>query len=234
MKTIAALFFAFTLPLCAYANGAKASSAHQNLGALKQTAAQFLKTQTVGLPGKVSIKVGSIDSRLKLPACVSPTAFLPKNSRAWGKTTVGIRCDAPKPWTIYVSAHIRVHGEYVAAARSLPRGHVLSNSDLKMAKGELTALPPKTLTKPAQALGRTVARTMYPGAPIRQDALKLKRAVRQGQTVRLVSSGPGFRITSEGKAQNNAAAGQLVRVRTRTGQIVNGIADSGGMVRVMY
>lgn len=234
MRTISTVIVTLLLPLCAYATNVKAIPKHQDLGALKKTIGQFLRTQTIGLPGKVTIEVGSIEPRLKLAACTSPTAFLPRNSRAWGKTTVGIRCDAPSPWTIYVSANIRVHGEYVAAAVPLTRGHVLRQGDLIMVKGELTALPPETLTSQAQALGRKVARSMYPGAPVRQNALRIKRAVRQGQSVRLISTGPGFRISSEGKAQNNAAAGQYVRVKTKSGQIVSGIADAGGIVKVVY
>ena len=234
MKTISTLLLALTLSLSAHAASSKAPSRHQDIGALKQVVSRFLNTQTTDLPGKVTVEVGSIDPRLKLSSCISPTAFLPKNSRAWGKTTVGIRCDAPKSWSIYVSANVKVHGQYLAAARSLPRGHIIQESDLMLGNGELTALPAKTLSSPEQAVGRTVVRTLHPGAAIRQDALRARRAVKQGQMVRLVSTGPGFRITSEGKAQNSAATGQFVRVRTRSGQIVSGVAHADGVVRVAY
>ncbi len=234
MKTISTFFLGLALTLCAYATSANTPLKHQDLGALRQVAHQFLKTQTVDLPGKVTVEVGSIEPRLKLSPCVSPTAFLLKNSQAWGKTTVGIRCDAPDAWSIYVPANIKVHGEYLAAARSLPRGHVIQKSDLMLDSGELTALPAKTLNRPEQALGSVVAISLHPGAPIRQDALRIRRAVKQGQIVRLLSTGPGFSITSEGKAQNNATAGQFVRVRTNSGQIISGIAHADGVVRVTY
>jgi flagella basal body P-ring formation protein FlgA len=52
--------------------------------------------------------------------------------------------------------------------------------------------------------------------------------------VKLVSEGPGFRVSAEGRALGNAADGQLVQVRAPSGQTVSGIARSGGIVEVRY
>jgi hypothetical protein len=62
----------------------------------------FLKTQTVGLPGKVMIQV--TPPRSALPACSALDAFQPAGSRGIGKITVGVRCLAPSQWTVYLPA----------------------------------------------------------------------------------------------------------------------------------
>jgi flagella basal body P-ring formation protein FlgA len=67
---------------------------------------------------------------------------------------------------------------------------------------------------------------------LRSDQLIAPWVVQQGQSVKMQSSGPGFSVSSEGKALNNAAAGQLVQVRTNSGQTVSGIARPGGIVEV--
>jgi flagella basal body P-ring formation protein FlgA len=56
----------------------------------------------------------------------------------------------------------------------------------------------------------------------------------QGQTVRLVSQGSGFRVSADGKALANAAVGQLAQVRTASGQTVSGIARADGIVEVNF
>jgi flagella basal body P-ring formation protein FlgA len=58
--------------------------------------------------------------------------------------------------------------------------------------------------------------------------------VQQGQNVKTVSNGPGFSVSSEGKALSNAVAGQLVQVRTNSGETVSGIARPGGIVEVPH
>jgi flagella basal body P-ring formation protein FlgA len=50
----------------------------------------------------------------------------------------------------------------------------------------------------------------------------------------VVVNGPGFSVTSEAKALNNANDGQLTQVRTPNGQVVSGIAKLGGIVELTY
>ena len=234
MKLLTKALFAMISLLLALTAQAQTVIARQDHAILRQTAEQFLRTQTIGLPGEVNITIGTIDHRLKLTACTTPQAFLANNNRAWGKTTVGIRCTAPANWTVYVPAKVQVQGEYIAAAIPLAQGQVIRLEDIAKVKGDLTALPPGIITNPAQAVGQTVARAMPLGAPLRQDALRSQRAVQQGQTVRLISNGSGFSVSAEGKAMANANEGQTVQVRTNGGQTVTGIAKMGGVVEVAF
>jgi len=56
--------------------------------------------------------------------------------------------------------------------------------------------------------------------------------IRSGQTVKLISSGPGFTASGEGKAVNNAAEGQVAQVRVPSGQTISGIVLPDGTVEV--
>jgi flagella basal body P-ring formation protein FlgA len=64
----------------------------QDTAVLREAAEQFLRTQTAGLPGNVEITVNQFDPHLNLAACAAPQAFLPNGARAWGRTSVGVRC----------------------------------------------------------------------------------------------------------------------------------------------
>ena len=202
--------------------------------AIRSTVEQFLRTQAAGLPGEVQVSVGQVDARLALPACSNPEAFLPQGSRVWGKTSVGVRCTVPSPWTVYVPAQVKVIAEYLASAAPLAQGQLVGPNDVVKIKGDLTALPAGVLTESQQAIGRTVAMSIGLGSPLRQDSLKLQQAIVQGQAVRVVSTGAGFSVATEARALNNAAAGQMAQARTPGGQVVSGIARAGGIVDVTF
>jgi flagella basal body P-ring formation protein FlgA len=216
------------------AAGAQTAPARQDHGVLRQTVSQFLTVQAGGLPGQIMVTVGAIDPRLNLAACAAPEAFLPNGARAWGKTSVGVRCVAPSPWTVYIPAMVQVQGEYLAAAVPLAQGQTIGPNDVARVSGDLTTLPPGIVTEQSQAVGHTLARSVAVGAPLRQDALRSQQAVAQGQVVRLVSSGPGFKVTADGRALANGSDGQVVQVKTQGGQVVSGVARPGGTVEVTF
>lgn len=227
-------YTALALLVLAGAASAQTAPARQDHGVLRQTVSQFLTVQAGGLPGQITVTVGAIDPRLNLAACTAPQAFLPNGARAWGKTSVGVRCVAPSPWTVYIPAMVQVQGEYLAAAVPLAQGQTIGPNDIARVSGDLTALPPGIVTEQAQAVGHTLARSVAVGAPLRQDALRSQQAVAQGQVVRLVSSGPGFRVTADGRALANGSDGQVVQVKTQNGQVVSGVARAGGTVEVTF
>lgn len=203
-------------------------------GAIHKAVENFLRMQTAGLPGRVSYSVGAIDARVVLPACPALEVFLPAGARLWGQTSVGVRCSGATPWNIYVTAEVRVVGNYLVTARPLPQGQVLAAADLALQAGDLTQLPAGILSDPLQAVGKTLAAALAPGQPIRQDLLRSPLVVQQGQTVKLQSFGHGFRVTAEGRALNNAQDGQVAQVRGASGQTISGIARAGGIVEITF
>ena len=230
-----ALTTALALVMSLSAQGAvaqQAAPARQDLGALRTIAEQYLQTQSAGLPGVVTVTVGAVDGRMQLAACPAPQAFQQPGARTMGKTTVGVRCTAPVAWTVYIQSQVSVMADYVAAAMPLAQGQPIDASQLVMAKGDLGARPNGVVTDMAQAVGRTSSMSLAAGAPLRADLLKSKPVVQQGQSVRVVSGGAGFKVTAEAKAIGTASDGQVVQVRTPGGAIISGVARAGGLVEV--
>jgi len=230
MKTLLATLLLMFMQIAV----AQTDGLRQDPAVVRQIAEQFLHAQTRGLPGHVSISVSKLDPRLDLAACAAPQAFMPTGSRVWGKTTVGIRCTVPTPWTVYIQAKVSVVADYIVTAAPLAQGQIVSATDLATMQGDLTTLPTGIITDAAQAIGRTVTLSLQAGSALRQDSLRSQPAVQQGQTVRLVSVGPGFQVSSEGQALTSAGEGQLVQARTQAGQMIRGIAKAGGVVEVSY
>lgn len=201
---------------------------------IQRAVAEYLRVQTGSLPGQVTFSAGAIDSRLTLAACAALEVFSPPGSRLWGSSSVGVRCSAPTPWSIYVPVKVQVTGAYVVTSRALPVGQALTQADLSVIHGDLTQLPSGVVTDPAQAIGKTLGSPLPPAQAVRADLLRTPNSVLQGQSVKVVSEGQGFSVSAEGKAMTNAGVGQVAQVRLSSGHTVNGIARADGSVHVKF
>ncbi len=208
--------------------------ARQDPATLRQLAEQFLLAQAATLPGKVTVRVAPPDNRLQLAHCDAPQAYLASGARAFGKTSVGIRCSAPVAWNVFLPASVSVIADYVASAAPLAQGQRLDAADLVIRQGDLAALPAGVLTDPAQAQGRTLLMPVGPGMPLARANLKSVTVVQAGQPVRLVAQGTGFTVSAEGRALTGGAEGDLVQARTAGGQVVGGFAQADGTLTVRY
>ncbi|EEF22253.1 Flagella basal body P-ring formation protein flgA precursor, putative, partial [Ricinus communis] len=174
-------FLPIALLAAALSAGAAAQPGRQDLAVLKSTVEQFLQVQAGGLPGQVTVTVGAIDPRMNLAACPEPQAFFMPGARAWGKTTVGVRCATPSTWTVYVQANVTVVGDYIAAAAPLVQGQPIDANQLTTLKGDLTMLPAGVATDASQVIGRSATVSLPPGTPLRLDTLRSKPVVQSGQ-----------------------------------------------------
>ena len=215
------IFFFICCPLTVFSQG----------NALREELENFVQTQTQHLPGKVTYTISPLnDAR----PCDAFEPFIPPGNRLWGKSTLGVRCLSPSPWTIYLHIRVSVNGDYLVSTRNLPAGTLLSSSDIAFRSGELPAFPAAILTDPSQAVGKILKNALTAGQFLRGDLLTAPWAIQRGQMVRTVSSGAGFSVSSEGKALNNANEGQIVQIRTASGQIVSGIARAGGIAEIRH
>jgi len=206
--------------------------ARQPEAPVREAVEHFLRGQTAGLAGEVTIATGRIDDRNQLPPCRQLAAFLPAGARAWGAVTVGVRCIAPASWTLYVPSRVRVQADYLTTARALAARQTVGPEDLGTAHGDIAALPVDVLTDPSQAIGHPARYAVAAGQTLRAGMLLLPPVVRQRDQVRVLSGGEGFSVSNEGKALNNAAAGQVVKVRLSSGRVISGIARPDGVVEV--
>lgn len=192
---------------------------------------KYLQVQTAGLPGKVTI---SLEGRgtAALPDCDAPEAFLPPGATPWGRVSVGVRCQAQRPWTRFVQAHISVEGSYFVAARAIDAGRALGAGDVTERTGDLTRLPRSVITSAAELAGVVTVNRVAPGAPLRKELVRGVTVIQQGQAVKVVAQGQGFVVSTEGKAMTGAAVGAVVQARTRDGRLVSGVADEEGQIQL--
>jgi flagella basal body P-ring formation protein FlgA len=182
---------------------------------------------------RIEVLPGRLDPRLQLAPCQQIVAYLPAGQRPLGRTRVGLRCaQGATAWNVSLPVDVRVWGPSLVAATALPAGTVLEPRHLAQAEVDLAARADPPIGEAAQAVGRTLARGLAPGDALRSADLKFRVWFNTGDTVRIVSVGPGYAVSSEGQAMGPGLDGQGARVRTEGGRIVSGIATGARRVEV--
>jgi len=190
---------------------------------------KFLAGQTVGLHGKVQISIDTPLSGNLLP-CTALEVFLPSSAPLRGRVSVGVRCLVEPRWTRYVQARIAVIGAYQAAARPIEAGHILTKADTVVLEADMSTLPSSVVTDESQLVGQMALTRIVAGSALRRDQLRGVLTIQQGQTVKVITRGIGFIVSSEGKAMSAGTAGALVQVRMQGGQLLSGTITADGIV----
>ena len=190
-------------------------------------------TNASGAP-RASVEVGPVDPRVANQPCDQIDLMLPAANRLRGRIQVGVRCRSPHAWAAWVPATIQITGTYYVASHQLPPGKTLDMSDLEARTGDLSVLPPSVVQQPADVVGRVLLTSVAANQPLRAESLRMPIAVQAGQTVKLIAEGGGFQVSSDGRALNQAAVGQVAQVRTANGNVISGIAQSAGVVAVQF
>jgi flagella basal body P-ring formation protein FlgA len=206
-------------------------AASQPPEAIVNAAQDYLLEQLAGLPGRPSVAIDPprVD---RLAPCDAMSPFMPSGMKLRSRMTVGVRCNAPKPWTTYVQATVSVPGYYYVASRMIAAGQALTPDDLSPRDGDLVSLPPGAITDPQTVVGMSAAYRINAGQPVRGSSLRNAQSVMRGANVRINARGNGFVVSSEGQALDNAAPGATVQVRTASGQVVSGVVRNAGLVEI--
>ncbi len=206
----------------------------QPVDSVRSVVADFITTRTAGYGAPPRIRIGRLGPRLRLPLCSEPlSAFQPPGSRIIGNVTVGVRCGGTSPWTIYVPAHVQIFRPVAVAIRSLERGAVISEADIKLVEHDLAALKLGYIDDARQAIGMVARQRIRAGSVVTPHMVEAPRLIRRGEQVTIVARSGGIEIQAAGTALSDGARGELVRVRNNSSRkIVEAIAAAPGVVEV--
>lgn len=209
------------------------AAGNQDMEKLRRAGADYLRQVAASQhPGfSLQVDMGTVDTRLRLPACPAPEFFLTNGSHPWGHGTLGARCETPA-WNLYLSYQARLTGPALVARRPLAANQAVGQADVASRKVEIQHDPGLLLADLDAYRNAVLIRPLPVGAPLRTDAFRRPPAIRAGQRVRIVVEGRGFLVSQEGVAQQNAATGETVRLRVPSGRYVQGIAQEDGSVRI--
>ena len=101
----------------------------QPLEELTAVAAEFLQQEIFAHDASPEITVGRIDSRLRLPMCGEPLTGFCHRARPGPEYHGGDPFDGAKPWSIYVSAKVRLMRPVLVLVNPVSRGQVMGESE---------------------------------------------------------------------------------------------------------
>lgn len=163
--------------------------------------------------------------------CENPTlSLVGRDSRLTGKRTVLAQCGARRH---FLPVRISAQGTWWVASQSLPGGAIVQRSDIEPVTGKLDHQPGGLIFNADEIIGQRLTRAIDAGKPLLENQLRQQWRLRAGQTVDLVTTGAGFRIRSQGKALNNAAVDDVLKVKTVGGRTVSGKVGADGQVMII-
>ena len=224
-------------PLLFFSNISKAGDKHlQSHSSIIQTVENFLNSHSdIKKYPKKNIKIGHIDSRLQLVKCDEDlsTYFAP-GARQTGKTTVGVRCSAPKPWALYVPASVEVYEKVYQTTANLPKGHVIGETDIDLVEKNLSKLNRGYFTDKSNLIGQQTRRSLLSGVVLTPSKVKPALLVKRGEVVSVEAKSRLYTIKMSGTALMDGAKGQKIRVKNLSSKrIIEGTVTEYGVVTVL-
>ena len=161
--------------------------------------------------------------------CADPQLSLSGTPRLTGNQTVVARCGGKKH---FLQVRVEAAGSWWVAARDLPAGSMVGEDDVVQRRGSLANLPAGVMTNLSALRGAVLTRPVRAGQPLTENRLRKSWRINRGEEIDIIAYGRGFHIMGRGKALDNAAENEAVRVRMKSGQLVTGSVNSDGSVRI--
>lgn len=119
--------------------------------------------------------------------------------------------------------------------RIMQRGEVIRDSDIEMLEMQQNAVPRNAVLDKRRIIGQTPRRMMHAGTPLSLSDLQAPVVVARGTLVTLLLRTDRMLITAQGKALEDGAAGETIRVlNTRSKATIEGRVSGTGEVTVAF
>ena len=115
-----------------------------------------------------------------------------------------------------VRTRIEVLQDVVTAARGLPAGTVLAESDIRTVRRWVRRIHPHSLPSMEATSGKRLTMQVASGAEILATMLKEVPLVRKGKMVKMVFDNGAMQIVTVGLSEEDGVAGNIVRVKNIT------------------
>ena len=175
-------------------------------------------------PLRLGVKVGSLDSRLRLAPCGNVEPYLPPGAKLWGRTRIGLRCiDGISRWNVSLPVTVNAYGNAWVIKGSVPAGAALTENDVAEAEVNWAEESSPVLRDRSLWVGQIATRALSTGQTVRQGMVKPAQVFQAGAQVRVVAQGAGFQVSSDAQALSAGVVGQIARVRLDNGKVSSGL-----------
>jgi len=130
-----------------------------------------------------------------------------------------------------IPARIKIYWMMPAAIETINAGEEINESQIVMKKADITYLKGNEIVSYYDILGKTAKRNITNGTVITGGLLENGILVHRGDKVRIIAQSGAVRISSTGKALQDAAVGQQIRIqRDGSRNILDGYVARDGSI----
>jgi len=232
LRIYAALLIACTLLACAVTANAEN---WQKTDEIIQVAEAYAKIHFGKADERVTPVAGHLDPRLRLQRCDQPLEpFVRPGTKVNSRTIIGVRCTGTQPWKVYVPVNIVVMQEVLVAKKTLPRGHLVTASDVIFENHDVARLRNGYFETLTELAGQKLKQQIMGGRVLTPSMLAADIMVRRDQTVTLVVRNAQMNIAMSGKALTDGALNQRIKVENvNSERIVEGLVRSPETVEIL-
>ncbi|MBL6986996.1 MAG: flagellar basal body P-ring formation protein FlgA [Methylobacter sp.] len=224
------LFLALAFIIFTPAHAEQVSQSHESI----EEVVKIYIAQNINLPGEYEVSLTPIDSRLRLPQCIDPLeAYTTNNIIKTGRTTIGVRCNTGKKWSIFTSAIIKTYQMVVVLTRPVQRGEIITRQHLAIEKREMPNHRENFATQLEQVENKQAIRQINFGTILSLKNIVEPTLIKRGDKVVISSTKQGLSIKMSGEAMMDGTKGQLIKIKNQnSGRIINATVIKPGLVSV--
>ncbi|MEL7024003.1 MAG: flagellar basal body P-ring formation chaperone FlgA [Pseudomonadota bacterium] len=172
-----------------------------------------------------------LDPNLRVQRCASPLSTRYPGLTTGPRVTVGVVCDGPQRWQVFVSIRAIAWQPVVVLKHNAPRGAVLTADDVEIRRADVSTMTLGYFTEINAVVGRTMVRSVSQGQTLTPSAVTARRDIQKGQVVSLIAAIGSAEIRMSGEALSDSAIGQRVRVKNlSSGRTVEGTVRKDGSI----
>ena len=201
---------------------------------IRAAAEAYVKSQLPRDSNVASVTAGTLDNRLRLVKCTGGMhAQIPPGAPMQAHTMVGVACQGPVRWTVYVSVTVETQISVLVLKHPEARDARLTADDVSVQTRRVTGMTTAYLTDVSDLQGRSVQRPLPMGTTLSMDMFKADLVIQHGQEVTLVAAAGGIEVRATGRAMSDAASGARLKVQNLSSmKVVEGVVEGPDLVRV--
>lgn len=234
IQTIRVLNFFIVLLLVLFTQNSIAKGFH-SLDDIKETAREFVLNRINNTDEDIQVVIGRLDQRLRLNQCSVPLeAYSPDYEvRRGGLSTVGVRCNDVKPWSLYVPVSVKNFKKIAVLKHAVVRNTLLTEEDISFQKTNINQLTSGYFENIKDLKDKVLSQNLSKGTILTRHMVKSPMAIKRGQVVTLIAKNAVIEVRMEGKAMSKGAIGERIKVKNlKTNRIVEGVVMDKHLINV--
>ncbi len=201
---------------------------------IAKTAHDFVLNELKRPNEEIQVIVGQLDPRLRLKPCSIPLqAFQQNYETKRTLSTVGVRCNDSKPWSLYVPVSVKNLKLVAILKHAVIRNTIISEDDIVLEKRNINRLTSGYFDATEQLIGKIITQNLSSGAVLTKHHIKAATAVNRGQTVTLIVKNAVIEVRTKGVAMSKGAIGERIKVKnTNSERIIEGTIINKDLISV--